>query len=50
MCALLNTVIKTEYIYNREFLLNGTLDAKGMKALRKNWCRWEEKLYSFLKK
>ena len=49
MCALLNTVIKIEYIYNKEFLLNGTLDAKGMTPLGRNWGRWEENIIFSLK-
>ena len=49
MCALLNTVIKIEYIYNREFLLNDTLDAKGMTPLGRNWGELEENIIFNLK-
>jgi len=31
------------------FCVNGTLDAKGMTSLGRNWCRWEENITFILK-
>jgi hypothetical protein len=32
------------------FCVNGTLDAKVMTTLERNWCRWEENIIFNLKK
>jgi hypothetical protein len=31
------------------FCVNGTLDAKGMTSLGRNWCSWEENILFTLK-